>query len=574
MLSVHIDTLTFNDGTTISVPASGVTLVVGPNSSGKSQILRDIRTLAVGADTAGIVLSSLTLTKQGTDSEFGEHLRSTIKPRSQPHGQPTYNTGEFTLDLDTFKRFWTSHDRLQYVGALFVLLANAESRLSESSPVSSIDPERDPAIHTFQKAYEKPSIEREIDDLCFEAFGAHAVLDRYTSGSVLRFRIGDRPVMEVKDNILTNDFMEKMRSLVPLEHQGDGVKSFIGLMLQVVAGSQMIILVDEPEAFLHPPQARLVGSRLAKRATHGRQLVCATHSSDVVLGALNSGEPVTIVRLSRHGSINIPAQLKHEDVALLWSDPVLRFSNLFDALFHDAVILCEGDGDCRFYSAVIGDLLDERDERQQRRGRRPEILFTHCNGKGGMAKVARALRAVKLSVFVLPDFDIFQTDGECRSLIEALDGNVVAMMPRIRKLQSYLNSSALPTKNQVIEQLTSRLNELPDVDVTAKSLESVVESVKPKTRWKASKHSGYHGLPAGELTSGTLELLDELKAWNLHVVPTGEMESFIKQVGGHAHDWLNEVFERKLHLDRSNTALREFLTGVLDGIEAAASNAS
>jgi hypothetical protein len=47
-------------------------------------------------------------------------------------------------------------------------------------------------------------------------------------------------------------------------------------------------VIDEPEAFLHPPQARLIGSSLVQDRRDNRQLFIATHSADILSGVLNT----------------------------------------------------------------------------------------------------------------------------------------------------------------------------------------------------------------------------------------------------------------------------------------------
>ena len=47
--------------------------------------------------------------------------------------------------------------------------------------------------------------------------------------------------------------------------------SFMGLMVAVITANFPLIIVDEPEAFLHPPQARLLGRKLATNAPGGRK---------------------------------------------------------------------------------------------------------------------------------------------------------------------------------------------------------------------------------------------------------------------------------------------------------------
>ena len=49
----------------------------------------------------------------------------------------------------------------------------------------------------------------------------------------------------------------------------------------------------------------------------------------------------------------VTGQLDVGDIQKLWSDPILRFSNVLDGLSHESVIVCEGDADCRFFAAIL-----------------------------------------------------------------------------------------------------------------------------------------------------------------------------------------------------------------------------
>jgi predicted ATPase len=42
----------------------------------------------------------------------------------------------------------------------------------------------------------------------------------------------------------------------------DGVQAFVGIVCAVLWGDYRAILIDEPEAFLHPPLARKLGRQL------------------------------------------------------------------------------------------------------------------------------------------------------------------------------------------------------------------------------------------------------------------------------------------------------------------------
>jgi predicted ATPase len=66
------------------------------------------------------------------------------------------------------------------------------------------------------------------------------------------------------------------------------MKSFLGLLLNILVSSYLFVFVDESEAFLHPPQARLLGRMLGEDKGAHNQVFIATHDSDVLTGLLDS----------------------------------------------------------------------------------------------------------------------------------------------------------------------------------------------------------------------------------------------------------------------------------------------
>lgn len=164
------------------------------------------------------------------------------------------------------------------------------------------------------------------------------------------------------------------------------MRSFMGLMLALAAGQYQLLMIDEPEAFLHPPQARQLGRRIATESPD-TQVIVATHDVNILRGLLEAeSHTVSVVRLTRRGSENVPALLSSEDVAELWQDPVLHYSNALEGLFHRGVVICEADTDARFYGSV----LDAMSRKQQARSH--ELLFTESGGKDRLHVLARALR--------------------------------------------------------------------------------------------------------------------------------------------------------------------------------------
>jgi len=55
-------------------------------------------------------------------------------------------------------------------------------------------------------------------------------------------------------------------------------------LFEIVVSERDITLLDEPEAFLHPPQMRRLSETLSSEVKG--QLIVATHSSDILRGFL------------------------------------------------------------------------------------------------------------------------------------------------------------------------------------------------------------------------------------------------------------------------------------------------
>ena len=84
------------------------------------------------------------------------------------------------------------------------------------------------------------------------------------------------------------------------------MRSFVGCILEAFLLPHFLVLVDEPEAFLHPQNARVLGQMLASEKPKNRQLFLATHSVHLLLGLLDSPSgKIRVVRIQRDTAITI-----------------------------------------------------------------------------------------------------------------------------------------------------------------------------------------------------------------------------------------------------------------------------
>jgi len=340
-----------------------------------------------------------------------------------------------------------------------------------------------------------------------------------------------------------------------LDLQGDGMRSFVGALLHALMADWFVVLIDEPEAFLHPPQANLLGRMLAENKPAGRQVVLATHSSDVLRGILDAkGATVTIVRLERRGNMNHAKPLSPEAVTRLWSDPLLRFSNVLDGLFHELVVVCEADADCRFFGAIRDAVGD----------RRTDTLFIPSFGKNRLYVVCAALRAVGVTTRAVADIDILREEETCKRLFEILGGNWSTVQREWKIVSDAITSRAPPLSlNQVREQIVDRIDSAGGGRLTRELAEAIRAAVKAVDGWGVVKRVGVAGIPAGDASKAAEALLANLREHGLFVIAVGELEGFARSIGGHGPAFVSEVLRKDLAKDSELADARAFLDTLL-----------
>lgn len=265
-----LESLTFESGFTFH--PGKLTVVVGPNNSGKSRLLRDVRQLCTSQTPDTVVAKGVMYTRPPTPSALEEAYR--IEPQFDPSANQVYLR---TLDADMTGLAQTpvyggspagwkaAYDQLvqglldgwdqhgattfaQYFGNYFVTRLTTESRLLVTKEGPSGDP-RSGAQTLLQAFYNaETGAEEELSALVNRAFGVRVKLD-YSNLSTLCLRVGKNFADVSSDPRLAR---RSLGSYYKLEEQGDGMRSFVATVLSLLVGAKPVLLLDEPEAFLHP----------------------------------------------------------------------------------------------------------------------------------------------------------------------------------------------------------------------------------------------------------------------------------------------------------------------------------
>jgi energy-coupling factor transporter ATP-binding protein EcfA2 len=383
-LKVSLGAVIFSDGTRVELKPSSVLLVVGPNNSGKSRSLSDIWTHLSAEGGVQVreevkAVPEVEVRKHGEEAALGAWLddHASLLPTTRDKGNPQYATiGVGNMFWSGLREKWANGPPFGGLSSFLFMFAGGGDRLDLTDSVGAIDLLTEPPVQPLQILYADAKRERELTDATYEAFGVPITVNR-VSGRIIHLHVGEVPKSLGSEVPTNSEYRAAIESLPLISDQGDGIRAYVGLILLLVASEFSIVLVDEPEAFLHPPQERALGKRLAKQAAErGTQLVMATHSLDLLLGTLAQPDvDLTVVRLRRAGDVNRAAVLKPDRVKDLWADPIIRFSNVLDGIFHRGVVICEGDADATFYDATLTAALAAMGEAEH------NLLFLHCSGR-------------------------------------------------------------------------------------------------------------------------------------------------------------------------------------------------
>ncbi len=532
------ETVTFSDGETLTLDENDIIVFVGPNNAGKSAALRELYGW-VERSSPGLVIKNATITKTGTQEDLREYLEANAQKSGSTanlhYGGIGYNIHH--ANLEYFDRPADRHP----VAPFFARQLATESRIKDSNPAPGIRLFQDPPTHPIHLLLMDQSLSDDISGKFKHVFGKDLTPFR-AGGNEFPLYVGEKPILPPGKDELSKEFVRKLLTSNDLLHeQGDGMRSFAAVVLHILAArTHSIQLLDEPEAFLHPPQARLIGRYIAENNNLGfSQLFLATHSTDVLEGLIEGGsDKVRIVRLRREGDVNHVKELGKQQTRSITQDALARFSRVFDGVFFEHVIICEADADCMFYQSVLSIPSISGD-------RRPDVLFIHASGKHRMAKIVDTLRSLNVPVSVIADIDILNDENTFSSLFEELGGNWGNVETNWKAVYDQVVAQRPPLNaEQVVSRIETELEDITEATEFPKGTERAIKQVfKDASAWSVMKGSGRSALPSGEPIKQFDRLLKKCSDHRLWIVPVGELEGFCRSVGSHGPGFVEKVLE-------------------------------
>lgn len=512
-------TLRFGKAPTLppqTVDATSVTVFVGPNNSGKSKILQEIvRYITSGQrSTTDVILDEIrfeAFTQTAAEDRIAAvtlqpHFGETVQPDHVLIGRKTFRNA---FPRERLVRALTNPDAEPNVVCSWYLTFNTlildgKSRISlvQAQPAGDL---QGPPQTSFQLLFRDDVRRAELRRIIHEAFGIHLVIDPTHLGH-LRLRLSsEAPPSDFVERGIHAEAVQFHSKAPPVDVGSDGLKAFTGMMTEIVAGDPEVLLIDEPEAFLHPALSSLLGKELASASTKAhKRLFVSTHSPNFVMGCVQSGAPITLVRLTYKSEVPTARVLASADILRLMRNPLLRSTGVLSGLFYESVVVTESDADRAFYQEINERLLRHKPEWGI-----PNCLFINAQNKQTVPTILKPLRQLGIPAVGIVDVDVIKEGGAVWS--NMMDG---AFLPSLEQQSLAALRSAAKAK----------------FDSTGRDM----------------KREGGVTLLDTSDREAVENLFARLSEYGLLVVPRGELESWLQSLGvsGHGPQWLVGVFEK------------------------------
>ena len=163
-----------------------------------------------------------------------------------------------------------------------------------------------------------------------------------------------------------------------------------------------------------------------------------------------------------------------------------------------------------------------------------------------MEKVAGALKSLSIDFKCVPDLDILNDKQTIKGLFEVCGGKWDDKMDTYYDtFAKQLNGgSETVSKTIVLEKVNAFLDQLEDDHLKRKDIDNLEKELRIETKWSQLKKGGIDSIPSGQATTSFNALHSALNSVNIFPVLVGELERFIKEVGGHGPTWVNAVLEQ------------------------------
>jgi hypothetical protein len=555
MKKFTIDSIVLANDDIVSMKDIDVIIFVGPNNAGKTESIQGIYEKIRSPDYNSKNIKSISYSINLPDFGRDEIIEKSIHSGENYSG---HGWGFHKSYLDNWNPAALKQYGMREVRGYFCEYLNTETRLHLANNANQIDVQSEPPTHPFHKCYRDDQFEMEISEYTKRAFDQEIIIDR-GSGSTLPAYIGKRPELLKGEDRISIEYLNRIRSNSKLPIQGDGIRAFVGISIYCLSQPKPLIFLDEPETFLHPPQARILGEIIANSSKSNYQIFLSTHSIDLINGILSASAKTKIIRIDRSGLTSSYKEITSEDISSFKKNSFFRQTNLLDSCFYKHTIVCESDMDAMFYSQIVNDYTAKNSIPTQ------DINYIHCGGKHRIPEVVSQLKAIGVNPIAIIDIDALDNKAYVKKLVDSysLKGTNLNL---ISELNRHLLAKAQSITCKIIKSKINKILDESDSPISDDQIDDIREVLKLSKPWRIIKKLGIDGID-DPFKKRVSKLIGNLHSEGIILLRGGEIESFGPSLGSlHGPKWLEAMNENGLNANETenvNTFVRD-LIGLLD----------
>jgi len=200
----------------------------------------------------------------------------------------------------------------------------------------------------------------------------------------------------------------------------------------VGAGRTTLLLIDEPELYLHPQAVELVRASLSRLSVEGYQVLFSTHSPAMI--SREDAPNTLLIRRNKEAGTRAYPRIRDAvqatiDGAQSQSETLFTLTNAAKVLFSERVVLAEGATEQRLLPEVfcteIGSTLDEN-----------KIGLVALGGVENVPNAMKVLRAMGIPTKAVVDLDFAFRAAIKQNMIPADHAGVVGCLSILTRLEA------------------------------------------------------------------------------------------------------------------------------------------
>lgn len=573
----------FTTRTGQSVQLARVVVLFGPNNTGKSETLRDLYRLLTNTDplhtgdaaedTKTFIVDDFQYDPAATYDQFvlgqrvvgegGEAQLQALGPTLGIKLQATFDPEKWRNILRrrplTARSVWRSGMANLMLGRVAFLDLETRLRAGFAGPAGSPAEAPENLLQLLQFA--PPAVHDELDTAFAAAFDdLHLRLD-----DTARVKLALRVAPEFPERPADpGDAVRRFRQLRPLDGEGDGLRSFTSILMTMLLAPGRVVLLDSPEAHLHPDQARKLAVWVAKAAKRtNSQVIVATQSEPILGGLLAGTSEIVLQRVTRRRDGARFTTIPAEPARRLAYAPPTAHQRALDCLFFHGAILTPTDDERSLYRAVA-----------HREFGASNVAFLHAYGQENLPQLVRLLRDAGLPLCTIANLDLLANRESFHKLIESLTGAPPQLSwsgTRDRmaaEVERAIDRQNIKAHAKEVEAFLSQFGPGDDEDDDTPEAEASADAEKSPAAdpWNAVRQKGLAAL-SPELRPWVEQLLDELRPKGLFVVAKGGLRSWLEPTADGEGGWFLRALTQ-LQTQKCPVELRAFVADVLNFLRA------